>query len=191
MILHDSSSDHAHERYSYCASPLGDLLMTCDGEALTGIYLPEHNSTAGQHPQPGWVRDDSAFRAARDQLRAYFAGELLHFEILLRMKGTAFQRRAWEELIQIPFGETISYAEQAGRMGRPGAARAVGAANGRNPICIVVPCHRVIGADGTLTGYGGGLDRKEWLLCHEASVLGTVREHGPRHRKVAVCLAGE
>ncbi len=108
---------------------------------------------------------------ARDQLRAYFAGELRTFELPLRMAGTPYQRLAWNGLLTIPFGATISYAEQARRIGRPGAARAVGSANGRNPISIVVPCHRVIGADGTLTGYGGGLDRKEWLLRHEASVL--------------------
>ena len=101
------------------------------------------------------------------QLDAYFAGKLTNFDLPLAPPGTAFQRRVWHELCRIPFGQTISYGEQARRVGKKGAARAVGAANGRNPIAIIVPCHRVIGANGTLTGYGGGLDRKEWLLRHE------------------------
>lgn len=104
-------------------------------------------------------------------MRAYFAGELQAFDVPLNMAGTDFQRVVWRELRNIGYGEIISYAELARRVDRPGAARAVGAANGRNPISIIVPCHRVIGADGTLTGYGGGLDRKEWLLRHEVDVL--------------------
>jgi methylated-DNA-[protein]-cysteine S-methyltransferase len=104
-------------------------------------------------------------------LHAYFAGELQAFDLPMSMTGTHFQRLAWEGLLTISFGATISYSEQARRIGRPGSSRAVGAANGRNPIAIVVPCHRVIGSDGTLTGYGGGLDLKEWLLQHEACVL--------------------
>jgi methylated-DNA-[protein]-cysteine S-methyltransferase len=113
-------------------------------------------------------------------LRAYFEGELRTFELRLRTTGTPFQRLAWEALLEIPYAKTISYAEQARRMGRPGASRAVGSANGRNPIAIVVPCHRVIGSNGTLTGYGGGLELKEWLLQHEASALdrGTRRHSG-------------
>ena len=131
------------------------------------------------------------FATVRDQLRAYFAGELLEFELPLRMKGTEFQRLVWKELTNIPFGTTISYAEQARRIGRPGAARAVGAANGRNPISIVVPCHRVIGANGTLTGYGGGLDRKQWLLDHEAILIGREKKTHSVKAKVAACLAME
>ncbi len=104
------------------------------------------------------------------------------------MTGTPFQRLVWEGLLAIPFGATMSYAELARRIGHPGSARAVGAANGRNPIAIVVPCHRVIGADGTLTGYGGGLDRKIWLLEHESSVLGKRNGAHPSHRKVATRL---
>jgi O-6-methylguanine DNA methyltransferase len=103
-------------------------------------------------------------------LAAYFRGTLLQFELPLRMPGTPFQQKVWEELRAIPYGETISYMELARRIGHPGASRAVGSANGRNPISIVVPCHRVIAADGTLGGYGGGLDRKEWLLQHETAV---------------------
>ena len=107
----------------------------------------------------------------RQQLDAYFAGELQTFDLPLHMAGTPFQKQVWQGLLTIPYGTTISYAELARRIGRPGASRAVGAANGRNPIGIIVPCHRVIGANGTLTGYGGGLDRKEWLIAHEAGAL--------------------
>jgi methylated-DNA-[protein]-cysteine S-methyltransferase len=162
--------------YSYYPSPVGELLLTSDGESVTGLHLPRHNGRPAALPDPGSRRDDSVFRDARDQLRAYFEGESLTFELPIRMIGTAFQRCAWEGLLTISFGSTISYAEQARRIGRPGAARAVGAANGRNPIAIIVPCHRVIGSNGTLTGYGGGLDLKEWLLQHEATVLqGTMK----------------
>ena len=116
----------------------------------------------------GLAAGDSVFQAVRDQLAAYFGGELRDFELPLRMAGTPFQHQVWEGLRAIPYGETVSYAELARRIGRPGASRAVGSANGRNPIAIVVPCHRVIAADGTLGGYGGGLDRKEWLLEHRS-----------------------
>lgn len=101
------------------------------------------------------------------QLNAYFDGTLRVFSLPIRLTGTAFRRKCWEALCAIPYGETISYGEQARRIGQPSAVRAVGGANHRNPIAIVVPCHRVIGADGTLTGYGGGLDAKAWLLQHE------------------------
>jgi methylated-DNA-[protein]-cysteine S-methyltransferase len=124
-------------------------------------------------------------------LHAYFGGERQRFELPIRMRGTPFQRLSWEGLLTIPFGKTISYAEQARRIGRPGAARAVGAANGRNPIAIIVPCHRVIGTDGTLTGYGGGLGLKQWLLDHEASLLGRETPRFPARGKVAACLLAE
>jgi methylated-DNA-[protein]-cysteine S-methyltransferase len=184
-------NEHARSIYSTCPSPFGDLLLISDGDALTGLYLPQHDDRPAPAPEPGWLRDDDAFRAVRDQLRAYFEGELLEFELTLRMKGTDFQRKVWKELTNIPFGSTISYAEQARRIGRPGAARAVGAANGRNPISIVVPCHRVIGANGTLTGYGGGLDRKQWLLDHEAILIGNEKKRRSVNAKVATCLAME
>jgi methylated-DNA-[protein]-cysteine S-methyltransferase len=160
--------------YSIYSSPVGDLLLTSDGEALTGLHLPRHDGSPAPLPDPEGRRDDTAFRSARDQLRAYFAGELHTFDLRLSMAGTTFQRLAWDELLRIPYGATISYAEQARRIGRAGASRAVGAANGRNPIAIVVPCHRVIGANGSLTGYGGGLGLKEWLLQLESSVLRSV-----------------
>jgi methylated-DNA-[protein]-cysteine S-methyltransferase len=174
--------------YTYHSSPIGELLLTSDGDALTGLTMAERDGRPARCPKPGWRRDESAFRAACDQLRAFFAGELRDFDLPLRMTGTPYQRLAWDGLLTIPFGATISYAEQARRIGRPGAARAVGAANGRNPISIIVPCHRVIGADGTLTGYGGGLDRKEWLLAHESSVVDSGHTLTPNHRKVATHL---
>jgi methylated-DNA-[protein]-cysteine S-methyltransferase len=148
------------------ASPVGELLLTSDGDALTGILLPRPGRV--QTPRSEWLRDDATFREARAQLNAYFAGDLKAFDLPLRPEGTAFQLQVWRELCNIPYGTTISYAEQARRVGRPGAARAVGAANGRNPLPIVVPCRRVIGADGTLTGFGGGLECKRRLLDLEA-----------------------
>jgi methylated-DNA-[protein]-cysteine S-methyltransferase len=139
-------------------SPLGELLLTGDGNALTGVHM---------HPfeiDPGWRHDPRAFAEAERQLRAYFDGRLTQFDLPLAPRGTQFQLRVWEALRAIPYGETASYRELAEAIGRPGASRAVGAANGRNPIAVIVPCHRVIGADGTLTGYAGGLDRKRILL---------------------------
>jgi methylated-DNA-[protein]-cysteine S-methyltransferase len=157
--------------YSIVSSPIGDLLLTSDGDALTGLHMQLRQGKPTAEPGPTWKRNDTALRAAREQLRQYFAGERRVFDLPLRMAGTSFQRMVWQGLLEIPFGATWSYADLARHVGRPGASRAVGAANGRNPIGIVVPCHRVIGSDGTLTGYGGGVDRKEWLLCHEASAL--------------------
>ena len=168
-----------------CNSPIGELLLTSDGEALTGLHMAPCTGKPAPRPQPEWRQDDSAFRAVRSQLQAFFAGELRVFNLPLRMAGTPFQRLVWQGLLTIPFGATTSYAELAGRVGHPGSARAVGAANGRNPIAIVVPCHRVIGADGTLTGYGGGLDRKLWLLEHEASALGQQNGADRNNGKIA------
>jgi methylated-DNA-[protein]-cysteine S-methyltransferase len=142
------------------ASPLGDILLASDGECLTGLYLSDP-------PQLDAIRDLAPLKNAVAQLRAYLAGELREFDLPLQQPGTAFQQKVWAELAAIPYGETISYAELAARVGQPGAARAVGSANGKNQICILVPCHRVIAAGGTLGGYGGGLWRKEWLLRHE------------------------
>ncbi|HZW31323.1 MAG TPA: methylated-DNA--[protein]-cysteine S-methyltransferase [Isosphaeraceae bacterium] len=158
--------------FSYYSSPVGELLLTSNGEALTGLHLPRSDGSPAPLSDPRSPRQDSAFREVRRQLDAYFAGERRAFDLPLLTGGTPFQRLAWEELARIPYGTTISYAEQARRIGRPGASRAVGAANGRNPIAIILPCHRVIGSDGTLTGYGGGLDLKAWLLWHEATMLG-------------------
>jgi len=151
---------------TYVESPIGRLLLTSDGAALTGLYMEPSRewqsvdaraADATAWPLPEAVR----------QLEEYFAGSRRVFDLPLRPQGTAFQRRVWDALAEIPYGGTSSYGELARRIDNPGAARAVGLANNRNPISIVVPCHRVIGADGSLTGYGGGLERKRWLLAHE------------------------
>jgi methylated-DNA-[protein]-cysteine S-methyltransferase len=156
--------------YSILESPVGDLLLVRGEAGLLRVDM----GTPGSPPRPDadWHRDDEALCDAREQLAAYFAGERRDFDLPLAPEGTPFQRRVWKELARIPFGVTVSYAELARRVGRPRAARAVGTANARNPIAIVVPCHRVIGADGTLVGFGAGLERKKWLLEHEAAVLG-------------------
>jgi methylated-DNA-[protein]-cysteine S-methyltransferase len=129
-------------------------------------------------PPPGWLgepadgQDCDPLTEASRQLEEYFDGERTEFDLLLTLNGTAFQRRVWAALREIPYGETISYGQLADRIGQPSASRAVGLANGRNPIGIIVPCHRVVGADGSLTGYGGGIERKRYLLSHEQRVSG-------------------
>jgi methylated-DNA-[protein]-cysteine S-methyltransferase len=153
--------------YSYLDSPLGPILLRGDGQFVTGLFLPRHKR--GPEPQSDWRRDDGALALIRAQLTEYFAGERDAFDVPLRLSGTPFQQRVWQELTRIPYGTTISYGQLAKRVGRPTASRAVGAANGRNPVSIIVPCHRVIGAGGQLTGYGGGLENKEWLLAWERS----------------------
>ncbi len=180
----------APELYSYYPSPFGDLLLTSDGEVLTGLHLPRQGGSPAPLPDAAssWRRDDRALADVRDQLRAYFAGERFTFDLPTRMGGTSFQRLAWDALLTIPYGGTVSYAEQARRIGRPAASRAVGAANGRNPIAIIVPCHRVIGSNGSLTGYGGGLDLKRGLLAFEASVLGKEEPSYSVRGKVAASL---
>ena len=149
--------------YTVVPSPIGDLVLTSDGSAITGVYMgePPHGI------DPAWRQDPAPFTAAVEQLDAYFAGERESFDLDLAPTGTPFQLAGWEALRTIPYGETRSYGELAAQIGRPGASRAVGAANGNNPLSIVVPCHRVIGADGSLTGFGGGLPRKQWLLAME------------------------
>jgi methylated-DNA-[protein]-cysteine S-methyltransferase len=148
--------------YTYTPSPLGDLLLAGQGETLSFIGFPE--GKARMRHQDIWLPDDLAFRAARQQLRAYFAGELMQFDLPLAPVGTPFQQLVWQALQSIPYGQTRSYGEIAAQIGRPRASRAVGAANGRNPLPIVIPCHRVIGATGNLTGFGGGLEAKARLL---------------------------
>jgi methylated-DNA-[protein]-cysteine S-methyltransferase len=153
--------------FTYVDSPIGRLLLSCDGESLTGVYMDVPSKPPRE--MRGWVMDANAnpLPAAVRQLNEYFAGTRRDFDLPLRLQGTPFQQRVWKSLTEIPYGETWSYGELAKRIGNPNASRAVGLANGRNPISILVPCHRVIGADGSLTGYGGGLDRKRWLLAHE------------------------
>lgn len=152
--------------FCYVGSPIGRLLLTSDGEALTGLYTEPSQKAQSTE---GWVEDAGLkpLVATVRQLREYFAGSRREFDLPLRLQGTEFQRRVWSELQEIPCGVTWSYGQLAKRIGNPNAPRAVGLANGSNPISIVVPCHRVIGADGSLTGYGGGLERKRWLLEHE------------------------
>jgi methylated-DNA-[protein]-cysteine S-methyltransferase len=151
--------------YTHVKSPVGLLLLAGDDQGLRLV-----NFQTGKHrvePGKSWRLDDRHFADAIGQLEAYFAGELRRFNLRLAPEGTPFQRAVWNALLTIPYGETISYGELARRVGNPRASRAVGAANGRNPLPIVVPCHRVIGNDGTLTGYGGGLPIKEALLALE------------------------
>ena len=150
-------------------SPIGELCLIRDDEGLRGLYMQDHRGAAPV--DPGWLRDDAAFTGITGQLDRYFAGELTDFDLPLAPRGTPFQLRVWAALSEIPYGETISYGELARYIGHPSAARAVGLANGRNPVAVIVPCHRVIGADGSLTGYGGGLERKRFLLDLEAGVL--------------------
>ena len=157
--------------YTTMDSPVGPLLLTTDGEALTGVYMGEHRH--GPEVDATWVHDENSppLVEARRQLAAYFGGTRTEFDLPLAPAGTEFQQRVWRELRAIGFGQTLSYGELARRIGSPNASRAVGLANGRNPLSIVVPCHRVIGANGKLTGYGGGIDRKATLLDLEAAVL--------------------
>jgi methylated-DNA-[protein]-cysteine S-methyltransferase len=152
--------------YTTVTSPIGELLLAADGKGVTGIYMQNQKHAAGRTRD--WKRDDAALAEPCKQLQAYFAGALRDFDLPLAAQGTPFQQGVWRALCAIPYGETISYGELARRIGQPTAVRAVGLANGRNPIAIVVPCHRVIGANGSLTGYGGGLARKRWLLAHES-----------------------
>ena len=154
--------------YTYMASPIGRLLLTGDDQGLTLISLPEDRYR--REPAPDWRADEGPFDAALDQLGEYFAGARTDFDLALAPRGTPFQRAVWDALRTIPYGETRSYGEIAGTIGKPTASRAVGAANGSNPLPIVVPCHRVIGSTGKLTGFGGGLETKAALLALERSV---------------------
>ncbi|MBV9089634.1 MAG: methylated-DNA--[protein]-cysteine S-methyltransferase [Mycobacteriaceae bacterium] len=147
-------------------SPVGPLTLAGHGDTLTNLRMVDQ---AHEPSRLGWEPDDAAFPDAVEQLTAYFAGERTTFELELELAGTQFQRRVWAALQTIPYGETRSYRDIAEQVGAPTAFRAVGLANGRNPIGIIVPCHRVIGAGGSLTGYGGGLDRKRLLLGLEKS----------------------
>lgn len=157
----------AHELlYTTTDSPIGELLLLGDGESLCGLYMQD-----GRRPKRvarEWTPTAAPFADVLEQLREYFNGERTAFEISLRMDGPPFEREVWQALRDIPYGSTESYGELATRIGEPTAARAVGLANGRNPIAVIVPCHRVIGADGSLTGYGGGLERKRLLLDLES-----------------------
>ena len=149
-------------------SPIGKLLIYGTTRGLSGIMMTRQRHFDGK--QKDWERNDAHWSAVAKQLREYFDGKRRDFEIPLDVEGTEFQTKVWAALRKIPFGRTASYADIARKIGKPKAMRAVGMANGRNPVSIVVPCHRVIGADGSLTGYGGGLDRKKILLDLESRV---------------------
>ena len=158
--------------FTTCQSIIGELLLSSDGEALTGLAMEiQRYAPLRTH---AWIEAPELplLERAVAQINQYFAGTLTSFDLPLAMHGTEFQRRVWDELTRIPFGHTISYGELAARLGNPKASRAVGLANGHNPVSIIVPCHRVIGASGSLTGYGGGLERKQTLLALEKGVLG-------------------
>lgn len=157
------------------SSPLGELTLVCDGSSLTGVYMEAHRHT----DRTGWGRrtavgdpTPAVLAEAGARLAAYFAGELTTFDLPLAPRGTAFQRLVWTRLLDIPYAQTRSYGELASTLGSPGGSRAVGLANGRNPISIIVPCHRVVGSTGQLTGYGGGIERKRSLLALEERVGG-------------------
>jgi methylated-DNA-[protein]-cysteine S-methyltransferase len=150
-------------RYTICETPIGNLVLAGDDAGLRHILF------SGDAIPRGWTRDHAFLAAARQQIAEYFAGARQVFDLPLAPAGTAFQQRVWRALIEIPYGTTVSYGALAQRIGQPGAARAVGLANNRNPLPIVIPCHRVIGASGSLTGYGGGLHVKEHLLALEGA----------------------
>ncbi|MET7473341.1 methylated-DNA--[protein]-cysteine S-methyltransferase [Streptomyces sp. NPDC005648] len=154
------------KQHTVTDSPYGLLTLVAEDGVLCGLYMTDQRHRPAE--ETFGARDDTLFAEAEEQLRAYFSGELKEFTLELRLNGTAFQRTVWDQLRRIPYGETRTYGELAGALGNPSASRAVGLANGRNPIGIIVPCHRVVGADGGLTGYGGGLARKQRLLDFES-----------------------
>jgi len=153
------------DTYATMPSPVGELLLTGSAAGISGVYLPGEQ----REPEPDWKLDPGRFASCRQQLEEYFAGSRHTFSLPLAAPGTEFQQRVWKELLDVGYGTTISYTELARRIGRPNSQRAVGGANGRNPICIIVPCHRVVGAGGARTGYSAGVEAKKWLLDFEAS----------------------
>ncbi|MFI5981873.1 methylated-DNA--[protein]-cysteine S-methyltransferase [Streptomyces sp. NPDC051555] len=168
------TADTTSRQHTVVDSPYGPLTLVATGGTLSGLYM-----TGQRHRPPEesfGVRvaaTEEPFPAVAAQLTAYFAGERTDFDLPLRLEGTDFQRGVWDQLTRIPYGETWSYGELAAKLGKPNASRAVGLANGKNPIGIIVPCHRVIGASGSMTGYGGGVERKVRLLEFESGRAGT------------------
>jgi len=155
------------------ASPIGPIRLTSAQDTLTGVFMLKHKYGPDGFPPEDRGASPLLNEAGR-QVTAYFDGALRHFDLPLAPDGSDFQRQVWDQLLKIPYGETISYLTLAKRIGDARHVRAVGTANGRNPISIIIPCHRVVGSDGSLVGYGGGLDRKRWLLDHETRVAGIV-----------------
>ena len=154
--------------YCYLDTPIGELLLAGDDDGLSMIGFPK--GSMRREPEADWIFNEARLAEARRQIGEYFAGERRDFDLPLRLSGTDFQVSVLEALQEIPYGETVSYGDIAKRIGRPKAVRAVGAANGRNPLPIVVPCHRVIGSDGSLTGFAGGLEAKKLLLRLEGAI---------------------
>jgi methylated-DNA-[protein]-cysteine S-methyltransferase len=164
----------AHRSHTVIASPIGPLTLISQDGRLAGVHMEitRYEPDAAALGAAVTAAAEPVLDAAASQLRSYFAGELTRFDLPLALEGTSFQRSVWTGLLTIPYGETVSYGDLARRIGQPSASRAVGLANGRNPVAIIVPCHRVIGADGSLTGYGGGMDRKRYLLALEQRFSG-------------------
>ncbi len=160
--------------HSYYSSPIGELLLTGNGHQLVGLYTAEHVRL----PVEIGLRSDAEFADVHRQLDEYFGGNRVSFDLPLAPRGTEFQRQVWQQLQAIEFGSTRSYRQLASRIGNSEAVRAVGLANGRNPISIIIPCHRVIGSNGALTGYAGGLSVKQWLLTHERTVASRLAQAG-------------
>lgn len=155
--------------YTHIDSPVGSLLIAGTDKALHFLSFPTGHKAFGPHPS--WQHDDDPFNQVKRQLDAYFARDLRNFDLPLHLGGTTFQNSVWRYLAGIPFGETRTYGQIAAELGQPKASRAVGAANGSNPLPIILPCHRVIGSGGSLTGFGGGIETKEFLLRHEGVLL--------------------
>ncbi|MFD9908979.1 methylated-DNA--[protein]-cysteine S-methyltransferase [Streptomyces sp. NPDC059063] len=155
-----------HRTHTVIDSPYGPLTLVATDGTLSGLYMTEQRHRPAD--ETFGDRDPDAFGEATAQLAAYFAGELREFDLPLSLDGTPFQRSVWQQLLKIPYGQTRTYGQLADALGNPAASRAVGLANGKNPIGVIVPCHRVVGANGSLTGYGGGLDRKRRLLEFES-----------------------
>ncbi len=158
-------------RYTLVASPIDELLLVAEGDAVVSLFMENHRGKE-RNIESSWRRDDHdpLLKRAAAQLEEYFARRRIAFDLPLRPSGTEFQKRVWDALLDIPFGQTLSYGEMARNLGDVNASRAVGLANGRNPISILIPCHRVIGANGALTGFGGGIERKRFLLQHEGAI---------------------
>jgi methylated-DNA-[protein]-cysteine S-methyltransferase len=154
--------------YTTFDSPIGELLLAGDGGALSRLSM--QSAPRPRAIDPRWQRRDRPFAQIREQLEEYFAGARYGFDVELALAGNPFELRVWNALLEIPYGETATYGQIATELGDPAFARAVGLANARNPVAVIVPCHRVIGANGSLTGYGGGLERKRFLLDLEAGV---------------------
>ncbi len=162
--------------YTYLESPIGPIFLAGEDETLAQVSFTTGHQVG--EPKAGWVEDTAPLSFATQQLDEYFAGDRCRFDLRLAMQGTEFQKRVWETLMTIPFGEAWTYGQIAAQLGTPGAARAVGRANATNHIPIIVPCHRVIGTNGSLTGFGGGLEAKHWLLRFEGALAPESRAAG-------------